>query len=88
MQRVDHGDGKGAWPLRPLRCNFARHRAPFAAPFRPTAVKERFAAPAEAEASRLIDGFVDRGRAELRREFAGPLAASIMARVSERLSRS
>jgi cytochrome P450 len=60
--------------------NHARHRAPFAAPFRPTAVKERFAQPAAAEASRLIDGFADRGRAELRREFAGPLAASIMAR--------
>jgi cytochrome P450 len=58
----------------------ARHRAPFAAPFRPTAVKERFADQAAAEAERLIDGFANRGRAELRREFAGPLAASIMAR--------
>ncbi|MGN6870523.1 MAG: cytochrome P450, partial [Solirubrobacteraceae bacterium] len=58
----------------------ARHRAPFAAPFRPTAVKERFARPAAAEADRLIDGFADAGQAELRREFAGPLAASIMAR--------
>src|SRR5947209_10681777 len=58
----------------------ARHRAPFAAPFRPTAVRERFADQAAAEAERLIDGFASRGRAELRREFAGPLAASIMAR--------
>jgi cytochrome P450 len=58
----------------------ARHRAPFAPPFRPTAVKERFAGPAATEADRLIDGFADRGGAELRREFAGPLAASIMAR--------
>jgi cytochrome P450 len=57
----------------------ARHRAPFAAPFRPTAVRERFADQAAAEAERLIDGFANRGRAELRREFAGPLAASIMA---------
>jgi cytochrome P450 len=58
----------------------ARHRAPFAPPFRPTAVKERFAQAAATEADRLIDGFADNGSAELRREFAGPLAASIMAR--------
>jgi cytochrome P450 len=58
----------------------ARHRTPFAAPFRPTAVKDRFADQAAAEANRLIDTFTDRGTAELRREFAGPLAASIMAR--------
>jgi cytochrome P450 len=57
-----------------------RHRNPFAAPFRPTPVKERFAAAAAQEANRLIDGFADAGSAELRREFAGPLAASIMAR--------
>ncbi|MBV9414823.1 MAG: cytochrome P450, partial [Solirubrobacterales bacterium] len=58
----------------------ARHRAPFATPFRPTAVRERFAEPAAAEAHRLIDGFATAGEAELRRSFAGPLAASIMAR--------
>jgi cytochrome P450 len=58
----------------------ARHRAPFATPFRPTAVKERFADEAAAEADRLIDGFENQGVAELRRQFAGPLAASIMAR--------
>jgi cytochrome P450 len=57
-----------------------RHRAPFAAPFRPTAVKERFSDAAAAEADRLIDGFANQGQAELRRQFAGPLAASIMAR--------
>ena len=57
----------------------ARHRAPFAAPFRPTAVRERFADPAADEANRLIDGFAAAGQAELRRAFAGPLAASIMA---------
>jgi len=57
----------------------ARHRAPFGAPFRPIAVRERFADAARTEADRLIDAFADRGRAELRREFAGPLAASIMA---------
>ena len=61
----------------------SRHRAPFAAPFRPSAVRERFAQAAETEANRLIDGFAGAGNtgpAELRREFAGPLAASIMAR--------
>jgi cytochrome P450 len=58
----------------------ARHRAPFAPRFRPTPVKERFAQPAAAEANRLIDGFAKQGSAELRRAFAGPLAASIMAR--------
>lgn len=57
-----------------------RHRAPFTAPFRPRAVKERFAQAAATEAERLIDGFADAGQAELRRAFAGPLAASIMAR--------
>ncbi len=58
----------------------ARHRAPFAEPFRPRAVRERFADTTEDEADRLIDTFEQRGHAELRRGFAGPLAASIMAR--------
>jgi cytochrome P450 len=58
----------------------ARHRAPFVGPFRPTAVRERFAQPATAEADRLIDAFAPAGAAELRRSFAGPLAAAIMAR--------
>jgi cytochrome P450 len=58
----------------------ARHRAPFAAPFRPRAVRERFATAATDEADRLIDTFADDGSAELRRSFAGPLAASMMAR--------
>ena len=35
----------------------ARHRAPFAAPFRPRAVRERFAPAATDEADRLIDTF-------------------------------
>jgi len=58
----------------------ARHRAPFAAPFRPRAVRDRFAPAATDEADRLIDSFLDDGSGELRRSFAGPLAASIMAR--------
>ena len=58
----------------------ARHRAPFVGPFRPTAVRERFAEPAAAEADDLINTFASDGTAELRRSFAGPLAAAIMAR--------
>jgi cytochrome P450 len=58
----------------------ARHREPFAPPFRPRAVRERFAEATAAESDRLIDRFEQRGTAELRRSFAGPLAASIMAR--------
>jgi cytochrome P450 len=57
-----------------------RHREPFAPPFRPRAVRERFAEATAAEADRLIDRFEQDGTAELRRAFAGPLAASIMAR--------
>jgi cytochrome P450 len=58
----------------------ARHREPFAPPFRPRAVRERFAEATAAQADRLIDRFEQDGTAELRRAFAGPLAASIMAR--------
>jgi cytochrome P450 len=43
-------------------------------------VRERFAEAAATEANRLIDAFASTGSAELRRSFAGPLAASIMAR--------
>jgi cytochrome P450 len=58
----------------------ARHRAPFVAPFRPGPVRERFAAMAADEARQLIDEIQADGAAELRRTFAGPLAASIVAR--------
>ena len=56
-----------------------RHRAPFARPFRLDAVRERFAEVVEGETESLIDGFEDAGRAELRRAFAGPLAARVVA---------
>ena len=36
----------------------AVHRAPFAPPFRPLAVRERFAEAARTEADRLIDSFL------------------------------
>ncbi len=57
----------------------ALNRAPFAPPFRPLAVRERFAGEARATADSLIDSFAPQASAELRRAFAGPLAASIMA---------
>jgi cytochrome P450 len=55
-----------------------RHRAPFVAPFRPHAVEERFAAPVAEQAERLIERLAPAGEGELRRGFAGPLAASII----------
>jgi cytochrome P450 len=56
----------------------ARHRDPFARPFRLDAVRERFTALVEAETERLIDALEPAGRAELRRGLAGPLAASVV----------
>jgi cytochrome P450 len=53
-----------------------RHRAPFAAPFRLDAVRERFTGPVAEEVDRLLDRIAPAGRAELRRELAGPLAAA------------
>jgi cytochrome P450 len=58
----------------------AAHRAPFVGPFRPAAVRERFAAAADADARRLLAAVRAGGAAELRRSFAGPLAAGIVAR--------
>jgi len=58
----------------------ARHRAPFVGPFRAVAVQERFAGNAAEEAERLIEGLGPAGAAELRRSFAGPLAAAIVTR--------
>jgi cytochrome P450 len=57
-----------------------RHRAPFVAPFRPAPVRERFDEPTASETKRLIDTLEPAGGAELRRSFAGPLAASIVTR--------
>jgi cytochrome P450 len=58
----------------------ARHRAPFAPPFRPLAVRDRFAEAVAAEAQRLVDEIAPAGKAELRRALAGPLAAYAMTR--------
>ena len=54
----------------------ARHREPFARPFRRAAVLERFTPLVETEAARLAAGL--RPGADLRRGFAGPLAAAIV----------
>jgi cytochrome P450 len=54
----------------------SRHREPFARPFRRAAVLDRFTPLVEAEASRLV-GALEPG-ADLRRGFAGPLAAAIV----------
>ena len=57
-----------------------RHRRPFVAPFRPAAVRERFVRAVAAETDRLLDELEPAGRAELRRSFAGPLAAATVTR--------
>jgi cytochrome P450 len=57
----------------------ARHRDPFARPFRLDAVRERFTELVEEETDRLIDAFEPAGHAELRRSLAGPLAVTVMA---------
>ena len=56
----------------------ARHRGPFARPFRLAAVRERFTDVVADETERLLDGLEPAGRAELRRGLAGPLAARVV----------
>ena len=56
----------------------ARHREPFAQPFRPARVRQRFTGFVEAETERLISAIQPAGSAELRREFAGPLAVAVV----------
>lgn len=57
----------------------ARHRDPFARPFRLAPVRERFTELVALETERLIDAFEPDGEAELRRSFAGPLSVAIVA---------
>jgi cytochrome P450 len=57
----------------------AHHRDPFAPAFRPAAVRARFASSVQAHTDELLGGL--RGEAELRREFAGPLAVAVLADV-------
>ncbi|MGH3967623.1 MAG: cytochrome P450 [Mycobacterium sp.] len=55
-----------------------RHREPFAPPFRPGRVRDRFTGFIEAESDRLISAIQPAGAAELRREVAGPLAVAVV----------
>jgi cytochrome P450 len=57
-----------------------RHRLPFVAPFRSRAVAQAFGEDVALGAARLLDELVPAGAGELRRGFAGPLAAAIVAR--------
>jgi cytochrome P450 len=57
-----------------------RHRSPFVGPFRPGAVRDRFADATTQEAQGLLEALEPSGSAELRRAFAGPLAATIVTR--------
>jgi cytochrome P450 len=57
-----------------------RHRAPFTDPFRAVAVRARFAGAAQERAQALVQSLRPAGRGELRRGFAGPMAAAIVAR--------
>ncbi|MGB3440342.1 MAG: cytochrome P450 [Actinophytocola sp.] len=57
----------------------ARHRDPFVSPFRPAPVRDRYAALVARSTARLIDTLLPRGRAELRADFAGPLALAVLA---------
>jgi cytochrome P450 len=58
----------------------ARHRDPFARPFRLDAVRERFTPAVRAEADRLLEAIAASGEAELRRSLAGPLSVAAMVR--------
>ncbi|MBB4907754.1 cytochrome P450 [Actinophytocola algeriensis] len=57
----------------------ARHRDPFVPPFRPAPVRDRYAAFVAKSTAGLIDALLPRGAAELRADFAGPLALSVVA---------
>ena len=57
----------------------ARHREPFAQPFRPAEVRDRFEAFVEAHTDRLITAVEPAGSAELRSTVAGPLAVAVLA---------
>ncbi|MFK7801340.1 MAG: cytochrome P450 [Anaerolineae bacterium] len=55
-----------------------KHRAPFDKPFRKREVENRYEGLVSNFANELIDGFIAGGRAELRREFCGPIAVKTM----------
>ena len=55
-----------------------RHRAPFEQPFRRSEVEARFREPVAKFISQLLDELAPRGEAELRRDYAGPIAVRAM----------
>jgi cytochrome P450 len=56
------------------------HRAPFVSPFRAAAVVGRFEQAAAERAAELVSQLAPPGAGELRRGFAGPMSAAIVAR--------
>jgi cytochrome P450 len=60
-----------------------RHRDPFAAAFRRPEVMARFSGRVAAEARGLVAGLAPSGRAEVRRDLAGPLAVRVVAAALE-----
>jgi cytochrome P450 len=62
-----------------------RHRDPFAHAFLRPEARSRFAGPVELEARRLVEALAPRGRAEIRRDLAGPLAVHVVARALDLL---
>ncbi len=55
-----------------------QHRTPFEQPFRRRDVEARFREPVAESVSQLLDELAPRGEAELRRDYAGPIAVQAM----------
>lgn len=55
-----------------------RHRRPFEAPFRHKTIDNRLRQPVAQHIATLLDALVPNGAAELRRDFAGPVAVQTM----------
>ncbi|MEM7345035.1 MAG: cytochrome P450 [Chloroflexota bacterium] len=55
-----------------------KHRTPFEKPFRRREVEARFNEPVAHHVQQLLDGFIGNGEAELRRDYAGPIAVYTM----------
>jgi cytochrome P450 len=62
-----------------------RHRDPFAVALRLPHVRERYDAAVRVDARRLVDDLAPTGRADVRRDLAGPLAVQVMIRALELL---
>jgi cytochrome P450 len=58
-----------------------RHRTPFAEPLRPAEATARYGSAIRSLADELVTGLHSAGRAELRRDLAGPLAVAVSAMV-------